>query len=168
MESLWNKYNKIKEVFYRDFVYDSSYTEQASCIPLSSVKDGVGWVGDGTINLAQYLQFLYTEIILGNKTEDDVCKWFGIKVKNNSYYCLGSTNEKSWYGPGFNKRLVKFFNKSLEGSELFMPHLVFLQEAECVEGDKLRAFLDKWEWDGVNSPIEFLILCNWYKIKFGK
>ena len=72
MESLWNKYNKIKEVFYRDFVYDSSYTEQASCIPLSSVKDGVGWVGDGTINLAQYLQFLYTEIILGNKTEDDV------------------------------------------------------------------------------------------------
>lgn len=72
MESLWNKYNKIKEVFYRDFVYDSSYTEQASCIPLSSVKNGVGWVGDGTINLAQYLQFLYTEIILGNKTEDDV------------------------------------------------------------------------------------------------
>ena len=72
MESLWNKYNKIKEVFYRDFVYDSSYTEQASCIPLSSVKNGVGWVGDGTINLAQYLQFLYMEIILGNKTEDDV------------------------------------------------------------------------------------------------
>lgn len=98
----------------------------------------------------------------------DKYKWFGIKVKNNSYYCLGSTNEKSWYGPGFNKRLVKFFNKSLEGSELFMPHLVFLQEAECVEGDKLRAYLDKWEWDGVNSPIEFLILCNWYKIKFGK
>ena len=372
MESLWDKYNRIKEVFYRDFVYDSSYTEQASCIPLSSVKDGAGWVGEGTINLAYYLQFLYTEMILGNKTEDDVrnailvltrladttydlffnsnkgiyfkfekgfflrddihgedankfglskissgytngielkdedpcfspftsqdqiwnlapilaflsekgfeeagqvgydifeyvirnrhkiynpyysallhhwtflpdmdtdkvkpwdrvsnrnknlkykvkvkrgannwyfsggfrwafkkfggecstfwhclwykpfifladrvyhpyiCKWFGIKVKNNSYYCLGSTNEKSWYGPGFNKRLVKFFNKSLERSELFMPHLVFLQEAECVEGDKLRAYLDKWEWDGVNSPIEFLILCNWYKIKFGK
>lgn len=58
MESLWNKYNKIKEVFYRDFVYDSSYTEQASCIPLSSVKDGVGWVGDGTINLAPILAFL--------------------------------------------------------------------------------------------------------------
>ena len=72
MEDLWSKYDKIKEVFYRDFVYDSSYTEQASCIPLSSVKNGAGWVGDGTINLAQYLQFLYTEIILGNKTEDDV------------------------------------------------------------------------------------------------
>ena len=72
MEGLWDKYNRIKEVFYRDFVYDSSYTEQASCIPLSSVKDGAGWVGDGTINLAYYLQFLYTEMILGNKTEDDV------------------------------------------------------------------------------------------------
>lgn len=72
MEDLWSKYDKIKEVFYRDFVYDSSYTEQASCIPLSSVKNGVGWVGDGTINLAQYLQFVYTEMILGNKTEDDV------------------------------------------------------------------------------------------------
>lgn len=213
MEGLWDKYSRIKEVFYRDFVYDSSYTEQASCIPLSSVKDGVGWVGDGTINLAQYLQFIYTEMILGNKTEDDVrnsilvltrladttydlffnsnkgiyfkfekgfflrddihsedankfgltkissgytngielkdedpcfspftsqdqiwnlapilaflsekgfeearvCKWFGIKVKNNSYYCLGSTNEKSWYGPKFRKRLVSKFNKSLEG-----------------------------------------------------
>ena len=67
MEGLWDKYSRIKEVFYRDFVYDSSYTEQASCIPLSSVKNGVGWVGDGTINLAQYLQFLYTEIILGNR-----------------------------------------------------------------------------------------------------
>ena len=59
MEGPWDKYNRIKEVFYRDFVYDSSYTEQASCIPLSSVKNGVGWVGDGTINLAQYLQFLF-------------------------------------------------------------------------------------------------------------
>lgn len=72
MESLWDKYNRIKEVFYRDFVYDSSYTEQASCIPLSSVKNGVGWVGDGTINLAQYLQLVYTEMILGYKTKDDV------------------------------------------------------------------------------------------------
>lgn len=305
MEDLWSKYDKIKEVFYRDFVYDSSYTEQASCIPLSSVKNGVGWVGDGTINLAQYLQLVYTEMILGYKTKDDVRNailvltrladttydlffnnnkgiyfkfekgfflrddihsedaskfgltkissgytngielkdedpcfspftsqdqiwnlapilaflsekgfeearqvgydifeyvirnrhkiynpyysallhhwtflpdmdtdkvkpWDRVSNRNKTYYCLGSTNEKSWYGPGFNKRLVKFFNKSLEGSELFMPHLVFLQEAECVEGDKLRAYLDKWEWDGVNSPIEFLILCNWYKIKFGK
>lgn len=270
MEGLWDKYNRIKEVFYRDFVYDSSYTKQASCIPLSSVKNGVGWVGDGTINLAPILAFLsekgfeearqvgydifeyvirnrhkiynpyYSALLhhwtflpdmdtdkvkpwdrVSNRNKNlkykvkvkrgannwyfsggfrwafkkfggecstfwhclwykpfifladrvyhpYVCKWFGIKVKNNSYYCLGSTNEKSWYGPGFNKRLVKFFNKSLEGSELFMPHLVFLQEAECVEGDKLRAYLDKWEWDGVNSPIEFLILCNWYKIKFGK
>lgn len=72
MEGLWDKYNRIKEVFYRDFVYDSSYTEQASCIPLSSVKNGVGWVGDGTINLAQYLQLVYTEMILGYKTKDDV------------------------------------------------------------------------------------------------
>lgn len=68
MESLWNKYNKIKEVFYRDFVHDSGYTEQASCIPLSSVKNGAGWVGDGTINLAQYLQFLYTEMIHAQST----------------------------------------------------------------------------------------------------
>lgn len=72
MEGLWDKYNRIKEVFYRDFVYDSSYTEQASCIPLSSVKNGAGWVGDGTINLAHYLQFIYTEMVLGSKTEDDV------------------------------------------------------------------------------------------------
>ena len=27
MEGLWDKYNRIKEVFYRDFVYDSSYTK---------------------------------------------------------------------------------------------------------------------------------------------
>ena len=72
MEGLWDKYNRIKEVFYRDFVYDSSYTKQASCIPLSSVKNGAGWVGDGTINLAHYLQFIYTEMVLGSKTEDDV------------------------------------------------------------------------------------------------
>ena len=96
-----------------------------------------------------------------------VCKWFGIKVKNNSYYCLGSTNEKSWYGPKFRKRLVSKFNKSLEGGELFMPHLVFLRGGEDVDKSKLRSYLEKWEWDGVNSPIEFLILCNWFKIIFG-
>jgi hypothetical protein len=45
MEGLWDKYNRIKEVFYRDFVYDSSYTKQASCIPLSSVKNGVVFQG---------------------------------------------------------------------------------------------------------------------------
>lgn len=118
MEDLWSKYDKIKEVFYRDFVYDSSYTEQASCIPLSSVKNGVGWVGDGTINLAQYLQ------------------------------------------------LVNKFNKSLEGGELFMPHLVFLHGCEDVDRSSLESYLKEWEWDEVNSPIEFLTLCNWYKIFF--
>lgn len=371
MESLWNKYNKIKEVFYRDFVYDSSYTEQASCIPLSSVKNGVGWVGDGTINLAHYLQFLYTEMILGNKTEDDVrnailvltrladttydlflnnnkgiyfkfekgfflrddihsedaskfslskissgytngielkdedpcfspftsqdqiwnlapilaylsdhgfeeatdfgfhifeyvvrnkhviynpyysallhhwtylpeinenklkpwdripdrnahlkykvkvkrgahnwyfaggfkwafnrfegychtfwadlwykpfifladriyhpyiCKWFKLKVKNNSYYCLGSTNKRSWYGPGFSKRLIKKFNKSLKNGdkELFMPHLVFLSDKlNEIDMDSLLTWLDNYEWNGVDTPIEFLMLYNWYHI----
>lgn len=83
MEGLWDKYSRIKEVFYRDFVYDSSYTEQASCIPLSSVKDGVGWVGEG------------------------------------------------------------------------------------IDGSRLESYLKEWEWDGVNSPIEFLTLCNWHKIFFG-
>ena len=95
-----------------------------------------------------------------------VCKWFGIKVKNNSYYCLGSTNEKSWYGPKFIKRLVNKFNKSLEGGELFMPHLVFLHGGEDVDGSSLESYLKEWEWDGVNSPIEFLTLYNWYKIFF--
>ena len=47
-----------------------------------------------------------------------------------------------------------------------MPHLVFLKECEDVDESKLRSYLEKWEWDGVNSPIEFLILCNWYKIIF--
>lgn len=209
MEDLWSKYDKIKEVFYRDFVYETSYTEQASCIPLSSVKDGAGWVGDGTINLAQHLQFLYTEMVkvkvkrgannwyfsggfrwafkkfggecstfwhclwykpfifLADRVYHPyICKWFGIKVKNNSYYCLGSTNEKSWYGPKFRKRLVSKFNKSLEGGELFMPHLVFLHGCEGVDGSSLESYLNEWEWDGVNSPIEFLTLCNWYKIIF--
>lgn len=96
-----------------------------------------------------------------------VCKWFGIKVKNNSYYCLGSTNEKSWYGPKFRKRLVSKFNKSLEGGELFMPHLVFLHGCEGIDGSRLESYLKEWEWDGVNSPIEFLTLCNWHKIFFG-
>lgn len=95
-----------------------------------------------------------------------ICKWFGIKVKNSSYYCLGSTNEKSWYGPKFRKRLVSKFNKSLEGGELFMPHLVFLHGCENVDRSGLESYLKEWEWDGVNSPIEFLTLCNWYKIFF--
>lgn len=48
-----------------------------------------------------------------------------------------------------------------------MPHLVFLRGGEDVDKSKLRSYLEKWEWDGVNSPIEFLILCNWFKIIFG-
>ena len=48
-----------------------------------------------------------------------------------------------------------------------MPHLVFLRGGEDVDKSKLRSYLEKWEWDGVNSPIEFLTLYNWYKIFFG-
>lgn len=47
-----------------------------------------------------------------------------------------------------------------------MPHLVFLKECEDVDESKLRSYLEKWEWDGVNFPIEFLILCNWLKLFF--
>lgn len=48
-----------------------------------------------------------------------------------------------------------------------MPHLVFLHGCEGVDGSSLESYLNEWEWDGVNSPIEFLTLCNWYKIFFG-
>jgi len=47
-----------------------------------------------------------------------------------------------------------------------MPHLVFLHEGEDVDGSSLESYLKEWEWDGVNSPIEFLTLYNWYKIFF--
>lgn len=53
-----------------------------------------------------------------------------------------------------------------KGGELFMPYLVFLHGCEDVDRSSLESYLKEWEWDGVNSPIEFLILCNWYKMIF--
>lgn len=370
-ELLSDKYSRIRTAFYQNFVYDGYSEERAANIPLSSVRNGIGSVGDGTINIAYYLQFLFTEMILGNKDYDDVnkvlktlsrlsdaayklvadanpgvyfnrepgfflrddihsedaskfglariysgytgsielidedpcyspfvsqdqiwnlapilaylsnhgfeeatnfgfhifeyvvrnkhviynpyysallhhwtylpeingnklkpwdripdrnahlkykvkvkrgahnwyfaggfkwafkkfegdchtfwanlwykpfifladriyhpyiCKWFKLKVKNNSYYCLGSTNKRSWYGPGFSKRLIKKFNKSLKNGdkELFMPHLVFLSDKlNEIDMDSLLTWLDNYEWNGVDTPIEFLILYNWYHI----
>lgn len=46
-----------------------------------------------------------------------------------------------------------------------MPHLVFLSDKlNEVDLDSLQTWLDNYEWNGVDTPIEFLILYNWYQI----
>lgn len=97
-----------------------------------------------------------------------ICKWFNLKVKNTSYYSLGLCG--AWYGPNYDKRLVKKFNKSLDGKDLFMPELVFLSSRiSDIDMDKLKIWLENYEdipenSDSFKNPVIFLILYNWYKL----
>lgn len=63
-----DKYTEYKEIFYKYFIYHNNSSEAASNIPLSIIDfDRLhGEVGDGTINLALYIQYMYTEYLLGN------------------------------------------------------------------------------------------------------
>ena len=100
-----------------------------------------------------------------------ICKWFGLAVKNTSYYSFGSASG-AWCFGSFDKRLIKKFNKSLEGNtdSIFMPQLAFLSErSNEIDMDKLLNWLNNYpepNYSGdINSPIMFLILYTWFNVK---
>ena len=91
-----------------------------------------------------------------------ICKWFRLPVKQTSYYSIASACG-SWYSSGFKNRLTKKFNQSLDGNELFMPQLVFLSgNLEKIDYDKVKKWLERYEWDGYCSPIIYMLVYNWY------
>ena len=102
-----------------------------------------------------------------------ICKWFKLPVKNTSYYSLAVTSG-AWYWGDYESRIVKKFNESLEkslkeGTELFMPQLVFLTSKKNeVNLNLLGEYLDKYlepdTTDWMGSPLEFMLLYNHYKL----
>lgn len=98
-----------------------------------------------------------------------ICKWFNLPVKNTSYYSL-AVSGNAWYFGDYEKRIVNKFNKSLKnGNTLFMPQLVFLtKKYNDINLDLLNTYLENYPepvTTGImNSPLEFMILYNNYKI----
>lgn len=98
-----------------------------------------------------------------------ICKWFKLPVKNTSYYSLAIAGD-AWYFGDYEEKLIDKFNNSLKsGNELFMPQLVFLtNKKEDINIDLLSNYLNNYpepEAKGViNSPLEFMILYNNYKL----
>ena len=95
-----------------------------------------------------------------------ICKWFKLPVKNTSYYSLG---EDAWYNNKFEDRLIKKFNESLKTSELFMPQLVFLtKNRHKINLDLVEKWLNNYpevpKSGIIKSPLEFMIIYNWYNI----
>lgn len=98
-----------------------------------------------------------------------ICKWFNLPVKNTSYYSL-AVGGNAWYFGDYEKRIVNKFNDSLKnGKELFMPQLVFLTNKKSdVDLDLLKEYLESYSepttHGEMNSPLEFMILYNNYKL----
>lgn len=93
---------------------------------------------------------------------------FGIKRKDNSYYCL-SVSGNVWYSgrKSFLKRVCKIFNK-----EKRHWHLAFLESLKQynineIDLEALKRYLDEYpellKVGTVVSPIKFLTLYNYYK-----
>lgn len=67
---LEEKYEGYKELFFKYFVNVGEPTEQGSNIPLASVNLDTlsGTMGDGTCNLADYIQYAHTTCLTGEDT----------------------------------------------------------------------------------------------------
>ena len=76
------KYTKLKSIFFKDFiVVTENYNCRGTNIPASKVTKSnttrlktLYW-GDGTINMAEYLHYLYVEAVLGDKSCVDKIYW---------------------------------------------------------------------------------------------
>lgn len=98
-----------------------------------------------------------------------ICKWFKIPVKDTSYYSLAVASG-AWYFGNYEKRIIKKFNESLSEEELFQPQLVFLtSDHNDIDYPSLNKWLENYpepkEEGTMNSPIIYMILYNWYKLR---
>lgn len=86
--TLKEKYKKYKEMFFSHFIKVDDYSKSGTNIPLQEVTFGessnLGTVGDGTINMANYMTYLVSCLY----TEDDEFEIEEIKMKIQ--YCLES------------------------------------------------------------------------------
>lgn len=102
-----------------------------------------------------------------------ICKWFKLPVKNTSYYSLAISGN-AWYNNKYEDRIVKKFNESLEkslkdGSELFMPQLVFLtSKRKNININLLGKYIEQYPSPSksgiVSSPLDFMLLYNNYRL----
>ena len=76
------KYTKLKSIFFKDFVVVAeNYNCRGTNIPASKVTKSnttgqkILYWGDGTINIAEYLHYLYVEAVLGYKSCVDKIYW---------------------------------------------------------------------------------------------
>lgn len=113
-------------------------------------------------------------IFLADRVWEPILNLFGGEVKNTSYYSLG-VGANAWYAGSCDKRLINRFNDTLYKSyfnkvDLFMPQLVFLSnKSDDIDLELLELWLDNYtnpvESGEIQTPIIFMILYNWYKIK---
>ena len=66
--TLEDKFKRWYDIYWKNFVYVSHFNENGSNIPFEKIDfdSGVGYVGDGTINMAGMLQLLLTDDMLSN------------------------------------------------------------------------------------------------------
>lgn len=72
--TLEEKYNAYKTQFFKYYVHKDTWDKPCANIPLAlvGIDEGYGEVGDGTINLSEYIQYVYTGYLLNEFTKEDV------------------------------------------------------------------------------------------------
>ena len=105
--TLEEKYKGWKEIFYKYFIFKDNNNEQGSNIPLSSInldtKSGIS--GDGTIDLAYYLQYAYTLLLLNEDDGQEVANGLLTlrRLCDNAYNIISKDNPGIYFikEPGF-------------------------------------------------------------------
>lgn len=105
--TLLEKYNSYKELYFKHFVHKGLWNEDACNIPIASINlvNKYGFVGDGTINLAEHIQYVYAGYLNGEFTKDDVLTAIKTlrRLCQNAYTVLTKNYSGYYfkYEPGF-------------------------------------------------------------------
>lgn len=104
--TIQEKYKEYRDIFFHYFINKGMGTESATNVPLSEVdfSKRYGAVGDGTIELAHYMLYLYSGLSSGEfKVSDlqDCVDTLSRLVKNAEAIGTAGTNMFYKYEPGF-------------------------------------------------------------------
>lgn len=152
------KYLKWKEIFYKYYIYKSNNNELGSNIPLASVNFNTmqGNSGDGTIDLAYYMQYAYTQFLLNEDNGTEVANSL-LALQRLVYICYTYYKEKYpgvyfVYEPGF------FFRDDIKSEQASLFNLrslntSFTRGEELINEDPCHSMFTSQDQDWNLLPI---------------
>lgn len=110
-----------------------------------------------------YIPFIF----LADRVYYPIATRFGVKRKDNSYYCMSSAGDV-WYAGRKNylKRVCKKFNEDKEYAFPALAECLKQEKWQYIDIEALEKWLNDYEFDenSLESPVKFLTLSCYLKL----